>query len=102
MDTMSRHDLDDSEFRNPYTEAVAELIEAKREHREPAVIPEPAVASGQLIDLMAAFTESVLKAKESRGETGGHADVHEMPKRTAKKQPAKKPTAKRTTSRKPR
>ncbi|MFD5221322.1 Ku protein [Streptomyces tendae] len=102
MDTMARDDLDSPEFRDTYTEAVAELIEAKREHREPAVAPEPAAESGQLVDLMAALTESVSKAKQSRGETGGHADVHEMPKkRAAKKQPAKKAAAKKT-ARKPR
>lgn len=100
MDTMSRDDLDDPEFRDTYTEAVAELIEAKREHREPAVAPEPAAEAGQLVDLMAALTESVSKAKESRGETGVHADVHEIPKRAAKKQPAKKTAAKKT-ARKP-
>ncbi|CAM5610242.1 hypothetical protein [Streptomyces coeruleorubidus] len=44
---------------------------------------------------MAALTESVEKARASRGED---ADVHEMPKKTAaKKQPAKKTAAKKTT-----
>ncbi|WP_435607040.1 Ku protein [Streptomyces ardesiacus] len=101
MDTMTRDDLDAPEFRDTYTEAVAELIEAKREHRQPPAAPEPAAESGQLVDLMAALQQSVSKAKESRGEDPGHADVHDMPKRTAKKQPAKKATAKKA-SRKPR
>ncbi|MFE1586995.1 Ku protein [Streptomyces sp. NPDC058737] len=103
MDTMTRDDLDAPEFRDTYTEAVAELIEAKREHRQPPVAPEPAAESGQLVDLMAALQQSVSKAKESRGEdTGAHADVHEMPKkRAAKKTPAKKAAAKKT-ARKPR
>ncbi|WP_333742719.1 Ku protein [Streptomyces ardesiacus] len=96
MDTMTRDDLEGDEFRDTYTEAVAELIEAKREHRQPPAAPEPAAESGQLVDLMAALTESVSKAKQSRGEDGAHADVHEMPKRTAKKQPAKKVAAKKT------
>ncbi|MBZ6290450.1 non-homologous end joining protein Ku [Streptomyces olivaceus] len=102
MDTMARDDLDSPEFRDTYTEAVAELIEAKREHRELAVSPEPAAESGQLVDLMAALQQSVSKAKESRGEdTGEHADVHKLPKkRAAKKQPAKKTAAKKT-ARKP-
>ena len=43
---------------------------------------------------MAALNESVQQAKASRGED---ADVHEMPKKTAKKQPAKKTAAKKTT-----
>ncbi|AKZ59987.1 Non-homologous end joining protein Ku [Streptomyces ambofaciens ATCC 23877] len=104
MDTMTRDGLEGEEFRDTYTEAVAELIEAKREHREPpAAKEEPAAESGQLVDLMAALQESVSKAKATRGEdTGGHADVHEMPKkRTAKKGPAKKTAAKKT-ARKPR
>lgn len=101
MDTMTRDDLDAPEFRDTYTEAVAELIEAKREHRQPPAAPEPAAESGQLVDLMAALQQSVSKAKESRGEDPGHADVHDMPKRTAKKQPAKKATEKKA-SRKPR
>ncbi|WP_405552094.1 hypothetical protein [Streptomyces canus] len=43
---------------------------------------------------MAALNESVQQAKASRGED---ADVHEPPKKTAKKQPAKKTAAKKTT-----
>jgi DNA end-binding protein Ku len=102
MDTMTRDDLEGEDFRDTYTEAVAGLIKAKREHREPPTAPEPAAESGQLVDLMAALQQSVSKAKESRGEDTGHADVHEMPKkRAAKKQPAKKTTAKKT-ARKPR
>ncbi|MFE2337299.1 non-homologous end joining protein Ku [Streptomyces coelicoflavus] len=102
MDTMTRDDLDAPEFRDTYTEAVAELIEAKREHREPPAAPEPAEESGQIVDLMAALQESVSKARASRGEDGEHADVHEMPaRRAAKKTPARKTTPKKTT-RKPR
>ncbi|MFF6966345.1 Ku protein [Streptomyces anthocyanicus] len=103
VDTMTRDDLEGDEFRDTYTDAVAELIEAKREHRQPPAAPEPAAESGQIVDLMAALQQSVSKAKESRGEdTGKHADVHDMPKkRTAKKQPAKKAAAKKT-ARKPR
>jgi len=102
MDTMTRDDLEGEEFRDTYTEAVAELIEAKREHREPAAAVEPAAESGQLVDLMAALNESVAKAKAARSD-GGDADVHEMPKkRTAKKQPAKKQPAKKAAARKPR
>ncbi|MBZ6295965.1 non-homologous end joining protein Ku [Streptomyces olivaceus] len=102
MDTMTRDDLDGPEFRDTYTEAVAELIAAKREHREPPAAPEPAEGSGQLVDLMAALQESVSKAQASRGEDDGPADVHEMPAgRTAKKKPARKATAKKA-ARKPR
>jgi DNA end-binding protein Ku len=101
MDTMTRDDLDSPEFRDTYTEAVAKLIEAKREHREPVLAQEPADEPGQLVDLMAALNESVAKAKEARSD-GGHADVHEMPtKRGAKTAPTKKTAAKKT-ARKPR
>ncbi|MFH9065696.1 hypothetical protein ACH4GM_31455 [Streptomyces coeruleorubidus] len=45
---------------------------------------------------MAALTESVQKARASRGED---ADVHELPKKkTAKKQQAKKTSGRRTRS----
>ncbi|MCG8971387.1 Ku protein [Streptomyces sp. CL12-4] len=101
MNTMTRDDLEGPEFRDTYTEAVAKLIEAKREHREPAPASEPAEESGQLVDLMAALNESVAKAKASRSD-GGHAEVHDMPtKRAAKKASAKKTAAKKT-ARKPR
>ncbi|MFJ3025999.1 Ku protein [Streptomyces tendae] len=102
MDTMTRDDLEGEEFRDTYTDAVAELIEAKREHREPPVAPEPAAESGQLVDLMAALQQSVSKAKESRREATGHADVHDMPKKRAAKKPPAKKTAAKKTARKPR
>ncbi|MGV9552828.1 non-homologous end joining protein Ku [Streptomyces ardesiacus] len=102
MDTMTRDDLEGEEFRDTYTDAVAELIEAKREHREPPVAPEPAAESGQLVDLMAALQQSVSKAKESRREATGHADVHDMPKKRAAKKPLAKKTAAKKTARKPR
>ncbi|MGW4825386.1 non-homologous end joining protein Ku [Streptomyces sp. NPDC004227] len=100
MDTMARDDLTGPDFVDQYTEALEQIIEAKREHRAPPAVPEPA-EPGQVLDLMAALNASVEKARASRGE----ADVHEMPapkKKTAvKKQPAKKTAAKKT-ARKPR
>ncbi|MFF4829881.1 hypothetical protein ACFY20_44925 [Streptomyces sp. NPDC001312] len=95
---MARDDLEGDEFRDTYTEALEQIIEAKREHRAPPA--EPEAEPGQVLDLMAALNASVEKARASRGE----ADVHEMPapkKKTAKKQPAKK-TARKQTARKPR
>ncbi|MEW2810935.1 Ku protein [Streptomyces massasporeus] len=94
MDSMTRDDLEGEEFHDAYTEAVEQIIEAKREHREPPKLQEPEQKAGQVVDLMAALSESVEKARASRGED---ADVHELPKKTAKKQPAKKATAKKTT-----
>lgn len=105
MDTMGREDLEDPEFRDTYTEALEQIIEAKREGREPPAMPEPEQETGQIVDLMAALNESVQKARASRGED---ADVHEMPKKktVVKKQTAKKTaekkTTKKSTSRRPR
>jgi DNA end-binding protein Ku len=94
MEMMSRDDLDDAEFHDEYTEAIAQVIEAKREDKPLPEAPEPEKPA-KVLDLMAALTESVQKAKAARGED---ADVHEMPepKKTA---PAKK-TAKKTAGKK--
>lgn len=99
MDTMTRDhlDVDDPEFRDTYTEAIAQIIEAKRENQELPETPEPEAKPGQMVDLMAALNESVAKARASRGEGQSPA------KKTAKKQPAKKTGAKKkTAARKPR
>lgn len=98
MDTMTVDQLEGPDFRDTYTEAVAELIKAKREHREPPAAPEPAAETGQLVDLMAALNASVAKARASR-EGSGDAEVHKLP---PPKKPAKKTAAKKTTARKPR
>jgi DNA end-binding protein Ku len=98
MDTMTVEELTGPDFRDAYTEAVAELIKAKRENREVPAAPEPAAATGQLVDLMAALNASVAKARASR-EGGGDAEVHELP---PPKKAAKKTAAKKTTARKPR
>ncbi|MFI5979203.1 hypothetical protein [Streptomyces sp. NPDC051452] len=57
-----------------------------------------------MLDLVAALTASVEKAKATREETGP-AEVHELPKpkkAIAKKQPAKKTAAKKTAGRRSR
>jgi DNA end-binding protein Ku len=97
MESMARDDLDGPEFEDTYTDALAKVIEAKREDRELPEVLEPE-RPAQVLDLMAALNESVQQAKASRGEDAG---VHDMPKKkaAAKKQPAKK-TAKKTASRK--
>ncbi|MEV7083974.1 Ku protein [Streptomyces sp. NPDC093516] len=100
MDSMTREDLEGEDFQDTYTEALEQIIEAKREHREPPALPEPEGEPGQIVDLMAALTQSVQKARADRGED---ADVHDMPKKkTARKQPTKKTAAKKTSRRKPR
>ncbi|MFE9446098.1 hypothetical protein ACFYO2_46010 [Streptomyces sp. NPDC006602] len=92
METMTRDDLEGPEFEDAYTDAMAKIIEAKREDRALPEMPEPEKPA-QVLDLMAALNESVEKAKASRGED---ADVHEMPKKTAAKKAAKKQPAKKT------
>jgi DNA end-binding protein Ku len=94
IDRMTQDDLEGPEFTDAYTDALAKIIEAKREEKPLPEAPEPA-QPGKVLDLMAALNESVQQAKASRGED---ADVHEMPKKkTTKKQPAKKTAAKKTT-----
>lgn len=96
------------DFEDRYTEAMAQIIEAKREEKPFPGAPEPEQPA-QVLDLMAALNESVQKVKASRGEGTGPAEVHELPKpkkTVAKKQPtkkvvAKKATAKKATGRKP-
>ncbi|MEU0030799.1 hypothetical protein [Streptomyces sp. NPDC006335] len=97
MESMARDDLDGPEFEDAYTDALAKIIESKREDKPLPEAPEPE-QPGKVLDLMAALTESVQQAKASRGED---ADVHEMPKKTAKKQPARKTAAKKTTKKTP-
>ncbi|MER6563443.1 Ku protein [Streptomyces sp. NPDC001027] len=93
METMAREDLEGDEFRDSYTEAVAKIIESKREDRPLPEGPEPK-EPGEVLDLMAALQESVRKAQASRGETVG-ADVHDLA------QPQKKATAKRSAKKTP-
>ncbi|MEV7376462.1 hypothetical protein AB0O51_36940 [Streptomyces sp. NPDC090301] len=80
------------------------MISAKAEHCEPAPLEGEAEGTAAVVDLMAALEASVAKAKESCGESGGPATVHEMPKpkekAAAKKTAAKKTAAKKTARRK--
>ncbi|MEU5771229.1 Ku protein [Streptomyces asoensis] len=85
METISRDDLEGDEFTDTCTEAVAKIIESKRQDQPLPHAPEPE-RPGKVPDLMAALTESAQKAKTSRGED---ADIHELPK---KKTQAKKTT----------
>jgi DNA end-binding protein Ku len=104
MDTMTVDTLAGSEFTDRYTEALAEIIEVKREEKPLPAVEEPEQPA-QVLDLMAALQESVSKAKASRGDAG-LADVHELPqpkkKTAAQKQPAKQTGAKKTAGRRPR
>lgn len=91
---------DISKYRDQYREAVEAVIEAKAEGREPPEMEAPAEPKGRVVDLMAALQDSVRAAKQARGETAGEADVHEMPKKTAKKSAAKKTSEKKAPTKK--
>ncbi|MFE9455162.1 Ku protein [Streptomyces sp. NPDC006739] len=103
MDTMTVDALEGEEFTDRYTEAIAQIIEAKREEKPLPEAPEPEQPA-QVLDLMAALNESVQKAKASRTAGAGPAQVHELPKpkkkAAAKEQPAKKAAAKKTAAKK--
>ncbi|WP_406002153.1 hypothetical protein [Streptomyces sp. NBC_00829] len=84
-EALTTDDLGD--LNDHYKEAVEEVITAKIEDRQLSPMAAPAPREPVLVDLMAALNESVAAARQSRGESGEHATVHEMlpPKRTAKK-----------------
>ncbi|WP_371286073.1 hypothetical protein [Streptomyces sp. PAN_FS17] len=95
MDSMVRDDLDDPEFRDTYTDALAKVIEAKRDDKPLPKAPEPDETGGKVLDLMTALNESVAKAKASRSEDQAEANERPKKKTAAKKQPAKRTTAKK-------
>ncbi|MGK3944911.1 Ku protein [Streptomyces caeruleatus] len=55
---MSRDDLEGPEFADTYTDALAKIIESKREDKPLPDVPEPE-QPGKVLDLMAALNESV-------------------------------------------
>lgn len=87
IDSMARDDLEGDEFVDHYTDALAEVIKAKREGHALPETPEREAPAGQVVDLMAALEESVQKARVARGED---AAVHATPKKTPKKTTKKK------------
>ncbi|MFD4595793.1 non-homologous end joining protein Ku [Streptomyces rubiginosohelvolus] len=95
-----------SGFHDEYREALEDIIAAKAEGKPlPAPAEDEGKEEGEVVDLMAALNASVKAAKDSRGEDGEDATVHEMrpSKKTARKTPAKKAAAskKSTASKKP-
>ncbi|MGW4079321.1 non-homologous end joining protein Ku [Streptomyces asiaticus] len=119
METLGEVDL--SDLRDEYHEALEELVAAKMSGATPTAEPGERPAGAQVVDLMAALKESVRSAKEARGEGAGEAEeageggeggeggaeeegeatVHELrgrKKAPAKKAPAKKAATKKTTA----
>ncbi|MDW4903379.1 Ku protein [Streptomyces californicus] len=88
-----------SGFHDEYREALEDIIAAKAEGKAlPAPAEDGKQEKGEVVDLMAALNASVKAARESRGEDGQDATVHEM--RPSKKTPAKTPAKKRAASKK--
>lgn len=94
-----------SGFHDEYREALEDIIAAKAEGKAVPAPAEDGGKEGEVVDLMAALNASVKAAKDSRGEDGEDATVHEMrpSKKTTRKAPAKKTAAskKSTASKKP-
>jgi DNA end-binding protein Ku len=92
IERMTFDDLSGLDLADRYTDALADVIEAKREGKAPPGAPEEPEPQGRVVDLMAALQESVARAQASRGEGG----VHEMPAKQAGKKAGRKTTAKKT------
>ncbi|GAA2565313.1 MULTISPECIES: Ku protein [Streptomyces] len=96
IEAMTRDDLTGPEFTDHCSEALHEVIEAKRDDRQLPQPPEP--RPGQLVDLMAALQESVSKARAARGERSD-TDPQEAPATPAKKAAVREATARAASSR---
>ncbi len=68
IDMQSAEALEDLGLADQYTEALEEVIDAKREGRTLPEVPE-VEQPRQVVDLMAALEESVAKARAGRGES---------------------------------
>ncbi len=64
-------DFDPEDYEDDYALAVEALVTAKVEGGETTVAPEPKDESGEVVDLLSALSQSVEKAKASRGEPSG-------------------------------
>ena len=104
-------DYDPDEYEDDYAIAVKELVRAKVEGGEVRVAAPEEEEGGEVVDLLAALSRSVEKAKAARGEAPAPAEK-EAPARTvpekkstakksaAKKAPAKKAPSKKTAAKK--
>lgn len=83
IDSMTHDSLESAEFVDHYTDALAEVIKAKRKGDAPPEATEAAAPARQIVDLMTALEASVQRTRAFRGEDGD-ADMHEL---TARKKP---------------
>ncbi|RCG24296.1 Ku protein [Streptomyces diacarni] len=103
METLG--ELDWSDLRDEYREALEELVRAKAEGVEPPpdeLRRRTEAGGGKLVDLMAVLERSVEEARGGRdaGE-GGEATVHELAERRSGERPATKAAPKKAASQKP-
>ncbi len=63
-------DFDPEDYEDDYARAVEALVAAKVEGGETTTTPEAAEETGEVVDLLAALSQSVEKARASRGESG--------------------------------
>lgn len=89
-------DYEPDDYEDEYAAAVQALVTAKVEGGEVAAVAEPAEESGEVIDLLAALSRSVERAKAARGEAPEDADSGD-PEAAAKKA-TKKASTKKTAS----
>ncbi len=93
-------DWEPEEFEDDYAIAVQELVKAKVEGGEVAA-PAEEEESGEVVDLLAALSRSVEKAKASRGEAPAKGSTKTSAQEPAKKETtAKKASAKKTSTKK--
>jgi DNA end-binding protein Ku len=90
METMGKDDLEGPAFRDEYTEAMAKIIEAKREEKP---LPQTSAPQqpAQVLDLMAALNESVQKAREARGERPRFTRCQSRRRKQPRRNPPRRP-----------
>lgn len=95
METLG--ELDMEELHDEYREALEALVAAK-ETGGPLPAGEPAPREGKVVDLMSMLENSVQAARQSRGEEGGEAEVHDLRdgRRADGKSPGEKRAGKKT------
>ncbi len=93
-------DYDPADYEDDYALAVKELVRAKVEGGEVQAPPAEEDEGGEVVDLLAALSRSVEKAKAARGEAPAPATKSAAKKSAAKKPAAKKSTSKKTASKK--
>lgn len=88
-------DYDPDEYEDDYALAVKELVRAKVEGGEVRATAPEEEESGEVVDLLAALSRSVEKAKAARGEAPSTPKASAPAKKAAKKTTAKKAPAKK-------